>query len=477
MNDIKQYTDYYYDSVEQSNCFYYGSIIERAISGASDPRYGISLCQHPFQVSSCTNANRDIDAMKNYLCQRKVFDNMNKISIGDSIYFVIDPSFERCNNRTVILLAAIENREVKILNILDNRESDDLVDLRRQMLEEYQTKGVTKYANGDFFVFSKSSTCRAKRPGEITKANDCKPITEIPGFDPSVSMVGVEVDSFHRDTAYLIAFNNGIPREIREIDITHTNDWHWRYHEGDPLYPVLLSDGEYDLIECQFLSFNRTNFLEQYANGNPPFVAIWNYCEYLSSLFNKYYIGELEESEAKKRICNLNDRIEFILHCPERYVEISLTSNNCHNKTLVFTLLECSWVADDHVDYLIREYVPATVIEMGRFPISPKDIAEVIADFDLPFGWRGNYPDDFWKRALYYHSKITLDPNKMIKYGLILSDAVSLREIGVNFYFDVWDSASGTFVQKAPIKTVKELNDDFVCHGPDRQMFSAPNIT
>lgn len=139
--------------------------------------------------------NPQFSEIWNALNDRGAFDAVSQINVGDEVELIVDPAFPDYKGKYQILLRNKKTGE--ILTVLNSNTSKTtyygIAELRKAIDDEYNS--FREENPNDVFVFSKTSTVWAKRPGLIEygfDAEDEKAIQDIPSYEESAPIVFID---------------------------------------------------------------------------------------------------------------------------------------------------------------------------------------------------------------------------------------------------------------------------------------------
>lgn len=343
----------------------------------------------------------------NALAQRDAFNNVaTRLEVGDTVEFVVDPTFPMYNGVPQILMTTVKNGERLVLNVLSGQTSQyyALDELRREIGRAYDAFR-DEHPN-DLFVFSERSRVWAKRAGLIDydfTGKEEKGITNIPGYNDEAPIVFIN----RNGDAVLVRGND--QKVLERVSDTFNDKFYNTEHNkiGNLYYLVKSDTDKYIPIRLNIEHFRTSNK----DSGFPVFA----------------------------KIRDILDNIANIVK------EANNTNIDGQNTKLRAQLQELGKYLDIHDDFFeIGEYENVGIALRYSSPTNEGALrrpdqmtAEWLTDFVAGLGRSVQLRQDA-------NGKI-ININEYVNTGIITSNARMLRQKGVDFYVNPWDAQIGEF--------------------------------
>ena len=347
----------------------------------------------------------------NALKDRNAFDNVaTRLSVGDEVEFVIDPTFPTYDNQPQILIRNKKNSDV--LTVLSGQTSKyyGLGDVRTKILSDYLNFR-NEHPN-DLYTYGKTSRVWAKRPGLIdydySGAGE-KGIADIPAYNENAPIVFIDrsgeavvVHGSDKNAASKVSSSfNDAERNKNE---NKRGNLYYLSPDGTNKYiPIRLGVEHFkeetkDLDSPTFEDIRQTlhTIVELTANGNPD-----NYTEQNDKLHD----------DVIKKLSGLLDVHDLIFEIGDfENVGVALKIvENANTPNEKSTLRRADQITDDWLKDFMAE-------QDRSLQIRRKEDGSV------------------------------QNLKALVEEGLITSNARMLRPKGVDFYINPWDNKAEKFM-------------------------------
>ena len=230
-----------------------------------------------------------------YLVRNNAFRNTAEAKEGDVVHFKYDPSLGMYDGKPQMVMYVEKNGEQQVLNVMRmNHMRDKNGNIRKTYagLNAFWEQVMKEFVDENTpFVFSKTSTIWAKRPGIITyNLEDAlhrnKNVTEIPGYNPNAPIVW-----FSRE---------GVPKVIRGDRDAVNKVYSWttmdaeyfrmNNYAGRMYYLADNGAGGYIPVRVSQRHFDLSN----YQDSDPATLAIRDVLNTIKDITNRYFIKMME---------------------------------------------------------------------------------------------------------------------------------------------------------------------------------------
>ena len=368
----------------------------------------------------------------NALADRGAFTNVaTLLEAGDTIHFVIDPTFPTYKGQPQILLTVNKGKEEHVLTVLSGQTSQyfGLRDLRDRILEEYNS--FKEEHPNDKFVFNKTSQVWLKRSGAVDydySGSSDRGIVDIPEYSADAPIVFIDR---HGNAVVINGGDKTIVHHVSStFDDPETN--RERGKIGNLYYMVKIDKDRYIPIRL-----NVEHFTEENKELDVPiFEKIRDNLTKISNIVSEANTANLAAQNEK-----LHNQLQELA----KYLDI-------HDD--FFKL-------DDYPEVGVALRYSSPTDSAGKLRRPDQMSAEWMIDFVAGLGRSLQIRQDARGRV----------PNidEMIVTGLITSNARMLRPKGTDFYIYPWNEKTQDFAPKtsAQISAYEQMNpvsksdDDF----------------